>query len=160
MDGGRLARRAPRLASSGKGGQFPQEGARQSAPTLGPRGQAFAMPWGQTVYPPGPNMPQAGARNARPGPRQQHASVAAGSSAPPLQLRERQKQHLAEQAAQAVQPDAPPGRHICFNCRTAGRPHNHLYKACAWTVCAHCKWVGRTQRECIRDFVPEWRYER
>ena len=82
-DGGRPARRAPRFASSGKGGQYPQGGARQSAPTLGPRGQVFATPWGQTVYPPGPNMHQAGARNARPGPRQQHASAAAGSAAPP-----------------------------------------------------------------------------
>ena len=145
-DGGRQARRAQRFASSGKGGQYPQERARQSAPTLGPRGQASATPWEQFSYTPGLNTQQAGARNARPGPRQQHASAAAGSAAPP---------HLAEQAAQAARPDAPPGRHICFNCRTAGRPHNHPYKACAWTVCAHCKWVGHTQRECIRDFVPE-----
>ena len=81
MDGGRPARRDPRFASSGKGGQFPQEGARESAPTLGPRGTAFAMPWRQTVFPPGSNIPQAGARNARPGPRQHRASSAAGSVA-------------------------------------------------------------------------------
>ena len=154
-NGGRQARRAQRFASSGKGGQYPQGGARQFAPTLGPRGQASVTPWGQFAYTPGPNTQQAGARNARPGPRQQHASAAAGSAAPPHLLRERQEQHLAEQAAQAARPDAPPGRHICFNCRTAGRPHNHPHKACAWTVCAHCKWVGHTQRECIRDFVPE-----
>ena len=98
MDGGRLAPRASRFASSGKGEQYSQGGERQSASTLGPRGQAFAMPWGQTVYPPGLNMPQVGARNARPGPRQQHASAAAGSVAPPHQWRERQEQHLAEQA--------------------------------------------------------------
>ena len=90
-DGGRPARRAPRFASSGKRGQYPQGGARQSAPTLGPRGQAFASPWGLTIYPPGSNMHQAGARNARPCPRQQHASAAAGSAAPPHQLRERQE---------------------------------------------------------------------
>ena len=154
-DGGRQARRVQRFASSGKGGQYPQGGARQSASTLGPRGQASVTPWGQFAYTPGPNTQQAGARNARPGPRQQHASAAAGSAAPPHQLRERQEQHLAEQAAQAARPDAPLGRHICFNCRTAGRPHNHPYKACAWTVCAYYKWVGHTQRECIRDFVPE-----
>ena len=83
------ARRAPRFASSGRGGQYPQGGACQSSPTLGPREQASSTPWGQFAYPPGPNMQQAGARNARPGPRQQHASAAAGSAAPPHQLRER-----------------------------------------------------------------------
>ena len=94
----------------------------QSTPTIGPRGKAFATPWRQTVYPPGPNIPQSGARNARPGPRQQHASAAAGSAATPLQWRERQEQHRAEQAAQAARLDAPPGRHVCLNCRTAGSP--------------------------------------
>ena len=122
MDGGRPARRPPRFAPSGKGEQYLQGGARQSTPTIGPRGQAFATPWRQTVYPPGPNIPQAGARKACPGPRQQHASAAACSAATPQQLRERQEQHRAEQAAQAARPDAPPGRHVCLSCRTAGSP--------------------------------------
>ena len=64
MDGGRPARRPPRFAPSGKGEQYLQGGARQSTPTIGPRGQAFATPWRQTVYPPGPNILQSGARNA------------------------------------------------------------------------------------------------
>ena len=81
MDGGRPARRPPRFAPSGKGEQYLQGGARQCTPTIGPRGQAFATPWRQTVYPPGPNILQSGARNARLGPRQQHASAAAGSAA-------------------------------------------------------------------------------
>ena len=122
MDGGRPARRPPRFAPSGKGEQYLQGGARQSTPTIGPRGQAFATPWRQTVYPPGPNILQSGARNARLGPRQQHGSAAAGSAATPQQLRERQEQHRAEQAAQAARPDAPPGRHVCLNCRTASSP--------------------------------------
>ena len=131
IDEGRPARRGPRFVSSGKRGQYPQGGARQSAATLGPRRPASTTPWRQVVQPPGPNIPQPGARNARPGPRQQHASSAAGSVATLHQLRERQEQHRTEQAVKAARPDAPPGRHVCFNCRTAVRPHNHPYKACA-----------------------------
>ena len=65
MDGGHLARKAPRFASPVKGSQYPQGGARQSTPTLGPRGPAFATPWRPTVYPPGSDILQVAMRNAR-----------------------------------------------------------------------------------------------
>ena len=46
MDGGCPARRAPRFASSGKGGQYPQGESAAICSHPRPRGQAFAMPWG------------------------------------------------------------------------------------------------------------------
>ena len=146
IDGGRPDRITLRFASPVREGQYPQGGARQSAPTLGPRGPAFAMSWTPMVYPPGSNIPQATARNARPSPRQHHASSAARSAATPHQLRDRQYQHRAEQTTQVARPDALPGRHVGFKCCTAGRPYNHPYKASAWTVCENCKWMGHTQR--------------
>ena len=155
MDGGRPARGTPRIASPVKGSQYPQGGARQSSPILGSRGPAFVTPWRPIVYPPGSNMPQTAARNTCPGLRHQQAGSAAGSTATPHQLREWQDQYRAERAAQVARPDGPPGWHVYFNRCTAGQPHNHPYKTCAWTVCANFKWVGHTQRECIRDFVPE-----
>ena len=155
MDGGRPARRAPRFTSPGKGSQQPQGGTCQSSLTLGPRGLAFATPWKPTIYPPGSNIPQAVARNACSGLRQQHSGSAAGSAATPHQLRVRQDQHPAEQAARGARSDAPLGRNMRFNCRTAGRPHNHPYKAGAWTVWEKCKREkGEWAREWIRDFVP------
>ena len=155
MDGGRPARRAPRLASPGKVGQYPQDGVRQHSPNLGPRGPAFTTPWRPTVYLPVTNIFQAAARNACPGSRQQQSGAAAGSAVTPHQLWERKNQHCAEQAVQVARPDTLPGQYVCFNCRTAGRPYHHPYKACAWTVCANFKWVGHTQKEGTRDFVPE-----
>ena len=101
------------------------------SPTLRPRGPAFAMPWRPTVYPPGSAIPQAAARNTCPGPRQQHPGFVSGSAATSHQLRERQDKHRAGHAAPVARPDALPGRHVCFSCRTAGRPQNHPYKACA-----------------------------
>ena len=156
-DGGRHARRAPRFEPPGKGGLYSQMGARHYAPPpLGQRGPTGTTPWwSPTATPPSTNFQQAAGRNMRPGARQQHFGAAAGSAATPHQLRERQNQHDAEQAAQMSRPDAPQSRHVCFDCRSAGRPCHHPYKACAWTICANCKWVGHTQRECIRDFVPE-----
>ena len=155
MNGGHPTRRAPRFASPVKGSQYPQGGARQISLTLVSRGSTFATLWKPTVCPPGSNIPQAAARNACLGPRHQHTGSAAGNAVTSHQLREGQDQHHTEQAAQVARLDAPPGRHVCFTYRTAGRPHNHPYKAGAWTVCENCKWVRHTQRECIRDFVPE-----
>ena len=62
IDGRRPARRTLRFASPVRGGQHPRGGARQSAPTLGPRGPAFAMSWRPMVYPPGSNILQATAK--------------------------------------------------------------------------------------------------
>ena len=131
IDEGRPARRDPRFVSSGKRGQYPQGEARQSAPTLGPRRPASATPWRQVVHPPGPNIPQPGARNARPGPRQQHASSAAGSVATLHQLRERQEQHRTEQAVKAARPDAPTGRHALygvFKLKVGGAHPERMYE--------------------------------
>ena len=154
-DGGRPARRAPWFEPPGKGGLYSQMGARHYAPSLGQRGPTGTTPWSPTVTQPSTNFQQAAGRNMRPRSRQQHFGAVAGSAATPHQLRERRNQHDAEQAAQMSRPDASQGRHVCFDCRSAGRPCHHLYKACAWTIYANCKWVGHTQRECTRDFVPE-----
>ena len=86
--------------------------------------------------------------------RQQHAGSAAGSEATPQQLRERQDQHRADQAAQVARPDAPPGQLVHFNCCKAGRSCNYPHKACIWTVCGKCKWVGPSQRDFMRHLVP------
>ena len=150
-DGGRPARRASRLVPV-KGGQYPHGGVRQSALSLGPRWSAFTTPWRLTQYPTVTNIPQAAERNACLGSRQQPAGAAAGSAATSPQLWEEQDQHRAEQAAQVAQPGAPSGRHVC---RTAGRLYHHPYGVCAWTLCANCKWVGHTQRECTRDLISE-----
>ena len=135
-DGGRTPRRSPRFEPPGKGGLYSQVGARHYAPTLVHRGPTGKTPWGPTVIPPSTNFQQAAGRNTRPGSRQQHFGAAAGSAATPHQLREGQNQHDAEQAAKLSRPNAPQGRHVCFDCRLAGRPCHHPYKACAWTMFA------------------------
>ena len=136
-DEGRPARRAPQFASPGKGGLYSRVGARHYAHTLCPHGPTGTTSWSPTVPPPGTNIPQAAARKAQLSSQQQQVGAAAGSAATPHQLRERLNQHGAEQAAQMARPDAPSGRHVCFHCRTAGRPCHHPYKACAWTECAN-----------------------
>ena len=86
-DGGRSARRAPQFEPPGIGGLYSQVGARHCAPTLVQRGPTGTTLWGPAVTPPSTNF-------------QQHFGAAAGSAATPHQLRERQNQHDAEQAAQ------------------------------------------------------------
>ena len=78
------------------------------------------------------------------------------SAATPHQLRERQEQHRAEQAAQAARPDAPPGRHVCCNCRVqrVGPTTIRTGRTLGRCVRIASGW-GTLKRECIRDFVPE-----
>ena len=126
-NGKRPARRASRFAPPVMEGQFPR------GPTT---------PGKPTVYPLVTNNPQAAAINARLGSRKQQVCNATGGAASSPQLRERINHHHTEQAVQVARPDAPHGGYMLFNCRTAGRPYHHPYKAYAWTVDANCKWVG------------------
>ena len=81
-DGGCPSRRAPRFASPGKGGLYSQVGARHYAPTLGPREPTDTMPWSPTEPPPGTNIPQAAARNARLGLRKSNLALWQGVRLP------------------------------------------------------------------------------
>ena len=118
-DGESPARRAPRFASPGKEGLYSQGRAHQYSPIFDPHGLTVTTPWSPMVPPPGTNIPQAMARNARLGLQQQQFGAAAASAATPHQLQEKLDQHGAEQATQMARPNAPPDLHVCFKCRTA-----------------------------------------
>ena len=126
-DGRRPARRASWFVSPVMGAQCPR------GPTT---------PGRPKVYPLVTNISQAAVRNWCSGSRKKQVCNATGSAASSPQLRERHDHHHTEQAAQVARSDALHGGYMSFNCRTAGRPYHHPYKACAWTVDANCKWVG------------------